>query len=248
MGYRTSGCRLGEVRPHAVSSSYVSKPIYETFRPADDRDIRTASRPGPERRHAREPGSGRGVLAAALRAQRLDGATRREAGPGFGARTAGFRARTAIRVRCTSLRGAWVRKPMDSRLRGNDSNCILDRHSRDSGNDAIDKAVVAATAVIPAKAGIHAACPNTNARTAGSGARTLSERELPPGPSASLETRTGGKGFVPLRDRGVAQGDDSIGPDRSGARHGAVAPPASRGRSAVPAATAARSGRPAADR
>ena len=54
---------------------------------------------------------------------------------------------------------------MDSRLRGNDINCILDRHSRDSGNDAIDKAVVAATTVIPAKAGIHTACPNTNART-----------------------------------------------------------------------------------
>ena len=53
---------------------------------------------------------------------------------------------------------------MDSRLRGI-INCIFDRHSRDSGNDAIDKAVVAATAVIPAKAGIHTAYPNTNARS-----------------------------------------------------------------------------------
>ena len=71
---------------------------------------------------------------------------------------------------------------MDSRLRGNDINCIFDCHSRDNGNDAIDKAVVAATTVIPAKAGmivrtayarrpptvfpaeagIHTACPNTN--------------------------------------------------------------------------------------
>ena len=40
---------------------------------------------------------------------------------------------------------------MDSRLRGNDINCILDRHSRDRGNDAIDEALVAATAAIPAK-------------------------------------------------------------------------------------------------
>ena len=76
---------------------------------------------------------------------------------------------------------------MDSRLRGNDINCIFDRHSRDSGNDAIDKALVAATAVIPAeagmmpstpirlslltvipaKAGIHTAYPNTDAVTAG---------------------------------------------------------------------------------
>ena len=49
----------------------------------------------------------------------------------------------SIRVRFASLRGALVRNPMDSRLRGNDINCIF--------------------AVIPAKAGIHAAYPNTNA-------------------------------------------------------------------------------------
>ena len=37
-----------------------------------------------------------------------------------------------------------VRKPMDSRLRGNDSNCILDRHSREGGDDAIDTDAVVA--------------------------------------------------------------------------------------------------------
>ena len=47
------------------------------------------------------------------------------------------------RVRFTGLRGALVRTPMDSRRRGND------------GKEAVD--------VIPAKAGIHTAYPNTNA-------------------------------------------------------------------------------------
>ena len=36
-----------------------------------------------------------------------------------------------IRVRCTSLRGALVRKPMDSRLRGNDGSCR--NHNRVDG-------------------------------------------------------------------------------------------------------------------
>ena len=47
-----------------------------------------------------------------------------------------------IRVRFAGLRGTLVRKPIDSRLRGNDINGTF--------------------AVIPAKAGIHTAYPNTN--------------------------------------------------------------------------------------
>ena len=60
--------------------------------------------------------------------------------------------RARIRVRFTSLRGTLVRIPMDSRLRGNDINCIL--------------------AVIPAKAGIHMAYPNTNGRERRAGAQS----------------------------------------------------------------------------
>ena len=68
------------------------------------------------------------------------------------------RSRSRIRVRFTSLRRALVRKPMDSRLRGNDINCIL--------------------AVIPAKAGIHTAYPNTNARPRGTRPAVLSGSRL----------------------------------------------------------------------
>ena len=53
---------------------------------------------------------------------------------------------------------------MDPRLRGNDiaSDSAV---SRASGNDAIDNAVVAATTVIPAQAGIHSALTEQECRS-----------------------------------------------------------------------------------
>ena len=52
--------------------------------------------------------------------------------------------------------------------------------SRLRGNDAIDTAVIAATTVIPAKAGIHTTCPNTNAvpRHANAGITSLTNSSI----------------------------------------------------------------------
>ena len=77
-----------------------------------------------------------------------------------------------IRVRFTRLRGAWVRKPMDSRLRGNSINCVFAVIPAKAG--MIVRTVYARRppTVIPAKAGIHTAYPNTNAEERGSASLT----------------------------------------------------------------------------
>ena len=69
-----------------------------------------------------------------------------------------------MRIRVRFLRGALVRKPMDSRLRGNDINCILAVIPAEAGLMPSTPTRLSLLTVIPAKAGIHTACPNTNAR------------------------------------------------------------------------------------
>ena len=98
--------------------------------------------------HARLPTAPAFLAGACLRPRRTGG----------GARRCGADATRAI-SRCGSARTLRVRgvrkRPVDSRLRGNDGwgrsgRRRADYHSRESGNDGIDAGVV-----IPAKAGIH---------------------------------------------------------------------------------------------